>query len=145
MERGMKYKTEKRTAEIYLATILCLGSAVMVTIMGVAVQWPAYVYWIVWLQMAVIVYTVFDKRVPLRIQSMLFCTFLGNTVFLAGLYVSNYLLEMLLLCGIVILASFYRRKKLIIYQEVLSILIICVHCLVFRVADFTVENSVMIP
>lgn len=143
MEHGMKNKTEKRTAEVYLATILCLGSAAMVSIMGVAVQWPAYVYGIVWLQMAVIVYTVFDKRVPLRIQSMLFCTFLGNTVFLAGLYVSNYLLEMLLLCGTVILASFYRRKKLIIYQEILSVLIILVHCLLVRVADFTEKNSVI--
>ena len=139
----MDYKLEQRSMTVYVAVILCTLAAIFDTFCGMVYRWPYYVYVIVWVQMGIILYTTFDKRVSIKVQSMLFCTFTFITVFLSGFYFDNYVIEILLLCGTMVLASFYHNRHLVIYQMSLSVLGIIVHCVLFSVVDFTVENNVV--
>ena len=139
----MEYKLEQRSMTVYVAVLLCTMAAIFDTLCGFVYRWPFFVYVIVWVQMGIILYTTFDKRVSMKAQSMLFCTFTFSTVFLNGFYLPNYIVEMLLLCGTMVLASFYHNRHLVIYQILLSVLGIFVHCVIFSVVDFTKENNVV--
>ena len=93
----MGFITNRRKPEVYVAALLTASAATFDTIIGIKCGWPTYVYWVIWIQMAIIIYTAIDIRVPLKIQSLIFSTFLFSTVFISGLYIDNYLLEFMLL------------------------------------------------
>ena len=139
----MGFITNRRKPEVYVAALLTASAATFDTIIGIKCGWPTYVYWVIWIQMAIIIYTAIDIRVTLKIQSLIFSTFLFSTVFISGLYIDNYLLEFMLLTGTIVLASFYHDRKLVLYQLFLAIVSIALHCGLFEVIKFNEGSSVL--
>ena len=133
----MEYNNGGRSIAIYLSAILCTLADVQLTILGVFSKWPGYVYFIFWIQMVIIIVTLIDKRVPIRIQGFLYSTFLSTTIFTAGLYMRDYYLEVILFCGIIVLMAYYQDTYLVSYQVILTVVIAVLHLAVFRIAEFS--------
>lgn len=138
----MSFIKNRRKAEVYVAALLTASAALFDTVIGIKVNWPSYVFWVIWIQMAIIIYTAIDVRISLKVQSIIFSTCLFSTVFLSGLYIENYLLEFMLLTGTITLASFYHDRKLVLYQLFLSILSIALHCFMFDVVMLEEGSSI---
>ena len=137
----MSFFEEKRI-QIYSATFLTLLAAIFTTVIGVLANWPVYVYCVIWVQMIIIIITALCKKIPIKYQSIIFSVFVFSTVFLSGIYIENYMLELLLFTGTLVLASFYRSRGLVIIQLLLAYLGIVLHVFVLQTASFT-ENKYM--
>jgi len=124
--------TNYRSAELYVATFLCTIADLLVTKFGVRSGWPKYVYYVFWVQMAVIIITLLINKIPVKIQGLIFSIFTAVTVFLSGLYFSNYYMEMILLSGIIVLVSFYHDGQLVLFETILTAIIVAVHHYVYH-------------
>lgn len=130
-------ENNKRNAGVYFAAFLTTCAAIFDTFIGVMNCWPSYVYWVIWVQMAIIILTAVHTRLSLRLQSVIFSTFLFSTVFISGLYLDNYYLELMMFTGTLTLASFYSNRRLVVYQMLLTVLGIVLHQFVFKVVDYS--------
>ncbi len=126
-----------RKIEHYVTTILCLMADIVLTIYGVHEGWPTYVYYVFWIQMALIIITLLIQRIPARIQGLIYGCFTGSAVFISGLYFKDYFLEMILLIGIIVLVSFYHDGILVIFETSLTALIVLVHLWGFHVVNIS--------
>lgn len=133
----------KRDIGVYVSTGLCTLSALLLTIDGFIGMWPMYVFYVIWIQMAIIIYSAIDSAFPIKLQSILYAIFTCNTVFLAGLYINNFYLEFILLCGVIVLVSFYHDHKLILFETGLALLAMLLHSQVFYVVPLRNINDNM--
>ena len=92
--------------------------------------------------MGIIIVTAIDNRASEKVQAYLFSTFTANTVFLSGLYLKNYYVELMMLCGTLMLAAFYHDRLQIVYQMILSIISISVHCNLCNVLDLSASDGI---
>ena len=74
----MENNREKRSFAIYLAAVLTTIAAGLDTMVGMAAGWPVYIYFIVWIQMAAIVVTAVNTKVPLKAQALVFSLCVWN-------------------------------------------------------------------
>lgn len=139
----MKMKREPRGATVYFASILCTVAAVLVTVNGLLAGWPTYIYYVIWPQMILILLTAIDRRVPLRVQAVIFSICTCVTIFLSGLYVKDYYIECMMLCGSLMLISFYHSSFMVVFQLALSLIAIVLHSTVFGVINLSGRGSVM--
>lgn len=138
----MEKNKEPRNHGVYLAALLCTVAAVILTVIGAMEEWPQYVYAVIWVQMAVIILTAVDKRVPFRLQSVIFSVCSSITVFLGGLYVQDYFVECMMLSGSLMLISFYQSTGLVVFHLTLSLLTLVLHCTAFRVVKLSGQGDV---
>ncbi len=124
MESG---KINGRSIELYATTVLCALSDLFLTIYGKRCAWPNYVYFVFWIQMVLIVVTLLIPKIPDRVQGIMYGLFAGSTVFISGLYIRDYYLELILLAGIIVLVSFYHDAFLVLFETVLTVVIVLVH------------------
>ena len=131
-----------KSTEVYVAALLCLFAAVIDTIIAAYEGWPLYFFFVVWIQMGIIIVTAIDDRVSKKVQAYLFSTFTANTVFISGLYLKNYYVVFMMLCGTLMLAAFYHDRLQIGYQVILAIISISVHCNLCNVLDLSASDGI---
>lgn len=127
---------DKRSAGVYVATLLTIAAAIFDSFIGVIDEWPSYVHYVIWIQMIFILVSLFNKKVPMRVQALIFSTATCITVFISGLYFNNYYLELLMFTGTLTLASFYSSRHLVIYQMFITVISILLHQFVFKVVNY---------
>ena len=123
----MDYEFNGRKIELYVSTILCVIADTLLTICGATGGWPKRVFWIFWIQMAIIIITLLIRKIPTFVQGLIYGLCMASTVFFSGLYLKDYYLEMILLAGIVVLISFYHDAKLVLIETALTSIIILIH------------------
>jgi len=133
----MGMRQSGRNMGIYVTTLLCIFANILLTMHGAVSNWPTYTYYVFWIQMAIILYTLFDKRVPIKLQGILYATFTASTVFIAGLYFETYYLEIVFLCGVIVLSIFYETAIIIMYETALCLLTVILHATVCDVVNLS--------
>lgn len=116
-----------RKLEIYITILLCMLSDIFLTIYGMQYSWPDNVLRLFWINMGIIVVTVFIPQISDRAQGMIYSLMLSGTIFTSGLYFRNYYLEIILLLGGIVLVSFYHDKLLVLFETILTVIIVLVH------------------
>ncbi len=132
--KGMENKktdTSGRNMGIYISTLLCTSALVVLTVMANVGNWPTHFYVITWIQMAIIIYTVIDKRIPITVQGIIYGLFNCSTAWLAGAHFRHYHVVFTMFCGIIMLVAFYKSKSLVIFETVIACLAIALHHFVF--------------
>ena len=123
----MDYEFNGRKIELYVSTILCVIADTLLTICGATGGWPKRVFWIFWIQMAIIIITLLIRKIPTFVQGLIYGLCMASTVFFSGLYLKDYYLVMILLAGIIVLVSFYHDAKLVLIETALTSIIILIH------------------
>lgn len=116
-----------RKLEIYITTLLCILADIFLTIYGMQYSWPDNVLHLFWINMGIIVVTAFIPKINDRIHGIIYCLMLSGTIFTSGLYFRNYYLEIILLIGSIVLVSFYHDKYIVLFETILTIVIVAVH------------------
>lgn len=137
----MENNREKRSFAIYLAAVLTTIAAGLDTMVGMAAGWPVYIYFIVWIQMAAIVVTAVNTKVPLKAQALVFSLCVWNTTFITGFYVRDYYIECMMLCGSLMLVSFYNSRRLIAFQLAMSYAAIFIHDIVMETVSVKINEN----
>ncbi|MGN0401124.1 MAG: ATP-binding protein [Acetatifactor sp.] len=137
----MENKKEKRSFAVYLAAALTTIAAYLDTRIGISAGWPVYIYIIVWGQMAAIIATAVITRVPLKVQSVIFALCTWNTIFITGFYVKDYYIECMMLCGSLMLISFYNSRKLIAFQLAMCLLAIVLHSKLINAISLEISDN----
>ena len=120
-------KLKRKSTAVYVATLLCLCANILDTVIAFYEEWPLYFYFIAWLQMVIIIATVFYDGIPEKIQSYIFATLTVNTIFLSGLYMDDFYVFFLMLSGSLLLSSFDHDKMQILYHLVLSAIVLVIN------------------
>lgn len=123
---------------VNIAVILCSLSVIILTCIGVVGKWPGYFYSVIWIQLFAIICVTLNKKIPVKMQGIVLGVCAWITVFLAGQHLKNYYLDLLMLCGVIVLVSFYHSRLLIIFETVLGILGIVLH---YFLCDLIVFNT----
>ena len=82
----MENKRNDRNIIVYIAAMLTALAAIIDTLIALNSQWPLYFYFVIWIQMAIIIFTAVYKRIPLKVQSVIFALCVWHTIFQSGFY-----------------------------------------------------------
>lgn len=129
-----KLKTEKENSrgQLYIITFVCMLSACIVTFFGTVVDWPGYLYYLIWIQWGVLAVAALLPKITVKMHSYLFATGVCSAVFFSGIYIENYTITILMFAGTVVMISFYHDRQVLLYQLFLDSVSIIAHCLGFH-------------
>ena len=134
--------TELRIMQ-FTATLACFMVAVFDTAIGITEGWPGYVAVIIWCQMALILWSTYDRRISIRLHSYAFMFFVTNTIFISGLYMHNYYVTFIMLTGTFLFGIFFHDLYLLVFQFVLVEIVNLFHVFVFQVVPLDKTNNKM--
>ena len=107
-------------------------SACIVTFFGTVVDWPGYLYYLIWIQWGVLAVAALLPKITVKMHSYLFATGVCSAVFFSGIYIENYTITILMFAGTVVMISFYHDRQVLLYQLFLDSVSIIAHCLGFH-------------
>ena len=139
----MDGRNNGRSFEVYMATVLTVVAAGMLTGIAVIGHWPAPFFLLLWGQMAIILGTLLHKRIPIQIQGYIFASLITNSIFFSGLNFQTYQVEFIVLGGGIVLVSFYHLRHLVLYETSLALLAFSVHAFFLHRIDFVTSEDYM--
>ena len=139
----MDGKNNGRNFEVYMATVFTVVAASMLNGIAVIGHWPSSFLLLLWGQMAIILGTLFNKRIPIQVQGYIFASLITNSIFFSGLNFQTYQVEFIVLGGGIVLVSFYHLRRLVLYETSLALLAFSVHAFVLNRIEFVTSEDYM--
>ncbi len=128
---------EPRSYTVIISVVLCTIADIIITCMGAFSGWPSFTYWVFWVQMAIIWFMALYPRIPFRVFSFLYCLMVFNTIGLAGVYFENFLLEIMLFTGSLVIMYFLNSVRTIITMTIFGVFGLVLHVFILKTANLS--------
>ncbi|MCR5387933.1 MAG: response regulator [Lachnospiraceae bacterium] len=128
---------EPRSVNVIISVVLCTIADIIITMLGLFSGWPAFTYWVFWVQMALIWFMALIPRIPFRLFSFLYCGMVFNTIGLSGVYLSDFQLLIMLFSGALVIMYFMGSVETIITMLVMGLAGIGLHIFILKTVSFT--------